>query len=91
MMDKKQESAKANNLVYCFVFLNRVDEMPRFFLVPSEVVAEYLTKEHAYWLAQPHKKKVKSTNIRAFRISLDATSHGLPAALYENKWELLDL
>ena len=89
-MDEKHETLIAKNLFYRFVSLNKAEEMPRFFVVPSKVVAEYVTKERAYWLTQPHGKEVKNTNMRKFRIGLNATSHGLQPTHYENKWGCLD-
>jgi hypothetical protein len=89
-MSKKHETLKANNLVYCFVLLTEGNRRPRFFLVPSGVVVEYVKTEHKYWLAQPRYREVKSKDIRRFRIRLDDTSHGLSAITHENKWELFD-
>lgn len=95
IMDKKHESIVDDKLFYCFVQLLGNDKMPLFFIVPSKDVADYVKKEHEYWLKLPRKKQIKKEDddlipIRMFRIAFDAQSHGLKAADYENKWSFFD-
>jgi len=72
-MNEKHETVNDSELFYCFVHINgsRTDLSKfdsRFFIVPSAVVAPYLQKEHACWLAADPNHK-ESTR-RLFRIGL---------------------
>jgi hypothetical protein len=82
IMDKKHEEIKDENLFYCFVLLRGTKQLPRFFVVPSKDVADYLKWEHEYWVSVPRKKPVKETSIRVFRV-------GVNDKKYEDNWDLL--
>ena len=41
-MSQKHEKVQDDKLFYCFVLLRDPDELPRFFVVPSSAVAEYV-------------------------------------------------
>ncbi len=74
-MNKKHEEIKDSTLIYCFVFLPAdKTQKPRTFFVPSKDVAEYCKSGHQHWLKAEHKKKVKDTDIRSFRIKPDEKS-----------------
>ena len=62
------------------------DTMPKFFLVHSKVVSEYITISHQNWLDRPgvKGKKHNDSTMRKFQIDLDDPNG------YENNWELLD-
>ena len=81
-MSKKHETQNDPNLIYCFVYLAGLDQLPKFFIVPSRKVAEYMKKQHKKWLNAPHKKPVKDTEKRMFRIEESDPSR------YEDNWEL---
>ncbi len=90
MMDIKHETIIDNKLFYCFVYLKNLIEMPLFFIVPSNIVANYCVEEHKKWFDAPRKNEVKETTMRTFRIGIDPDAHGLPLEKYENKWDYFD-
>lgn len=74
------------NLIYCFVHLGMLGELPRFFLAPSEVVAAHCSSVHAEWVAAGPEDKRKlrmSTTIRNFWFYDDENG-------YENDWGILE-
>ncbi|WP_143593610.1 hypothetical protein [Synechococcus sp. 1G10] len=84
-LTNRAEQIGAHNLVYCFVHLGTIGTLPRFFLVPSEVVAEDCSREHSDWIsAGPEEKRTirTDTTIRNFWFYDDDND-------YENNWELL--
>ncbi len=56
ILSKKAEKKFSENFFYIFVSLKGETERPEFFIVPSIKVAEYVTSNHANWLAVPGKK-----------------------------------
>ena len=98
-MNKKHEDIVNPQLFYCFVHINTnransPKDTFRYFIVPSDVVAEYVQKEHHAWLeADPSHR---TSERRTFRIGVtkdgNIKSRVPPAPLaqdYEDKWELL--
>ncbi|MCP9916245.1 hypothetical protein [Cyanobium sp. ATX 6F1] len=84
-LSSRAEQIGAPNLVYCFVHLGEVGTLPRFFLVPSEVVAEQCSREHREWIAAgPEDRRTTRTDtaIRNFWFYNDENN-------YENNWEVL--
>jgi hypothetical protein len=84
MLTQKSESFSADNHFYVFVLLREVGVRPDFYIVPSQVVAEYVATSHRQWLAG---KKAdggprKDSAMRNFR---DANQQ------YKEAWELLNL
>lgn len=80
MLTKNAEKLVGKNLFYAFVNLKRLDP-PEYFLVPSEVVAEYVTRTHRFFLKEG---------------GADSDLRKLPNAYgkfdleeYKDKWELL--
>lgn len=89
-MSRTHEEKIDENLYYCFVMLRGTQQIPRFFIVRSKEVADYVKREHTFWLKIPRKKKVKTVDKRIFRIGLTPKSHGLkPIEDYENAWHIL--
>jgi hypothetical protein len=96
-MDEKHENTSDPNLFYCFVNINNVPKSSpqktefRFFIVPSAIVANYVRKQHQFWLNNDPAHR--DTPRRQFRIgSPDAPRVAVPAppALeYENNWDLI--
>jgi len=82
-MSVKHESIIDEKLIYCFVHIEDADTIPRFFLVPSKVVAEYIKREHQFWL-DSRKGKVKDNPMRNFRIEINDPNG------YENNWEIFN-
>ena len=83
LMHEKAENYHADNLFYVFVNLNNGGK-PDFFVVPSKVVADYITKSHQRWLGTPGRKgqKHKDRTMRQFK-DLEGN--------YSNRWNLLGL
>jgi len=84
LLNKKSEDYHNKNLYYVFVNLKDVGEKPEYHIVPSQKVADYVTKTHREWLATPGKKgqQHRDNTMRIFRDDEDQ---------YLEKWELLGL
>ena len=54
---------------YVFVLLDKPGQRPKFFIVPSKVVAQFVTQDHATWLAAPKSDGTprRDTTMRSFR------------------------
>lgn len=63
----KNEELVGENIIYIFVLLNGLN-LPSYYIVPSEVVANQISEEYRNWLNTPGKdgKKHKDTTIRTF-------------------------
>ncbi|MGH7147817.1 MAG: hypothetical protein ACREIJ_07965 [Nitrospiraceae bacterium] len=83
VMDKKHEELCEPNLFYCFVALQGSDSRPKFFVVPSKVVARYVKWQHGYWLST-RGKTVKDTSMRKFRIPYEDPKG------YEDNWKVFE-
>ena len=85
-MNIKHESINSDNLIYCFVFIPTENTLTsQIFFVPSAEVARYVCWEHEYWLKNiPHKKEVKDTDMRTFRICIPEFER------WENNFTLFD-
>ncbi|TSC90376.1 MAG: hypothetical protein G01um10145_48 [Microgenomates group bacterium Gr01-1014_5] len=91
MMGEKHETISEPNLYYCFVNIEKQTNIFRFFIVASEVVAEYVKVQHKYWLDRKPGLSQKEIDIpmRQFRVGLE-DNYSIPTPLakdYENKWE----
>lgn len=84
MLDHKAEEYHSKTLFYVFVNLNGADEHPDYHIVPSAVVARYISTTHQEWLAKPGRtgKPHRDQGIRKFK---DSTNE------YRNRWDLLGL
>lgn len=80
-MSQKHEADATANLVFCFVQIEAVDALPRFFLVPSRDVATYVRWQHQHWLAAKGST-VRDTPMRRFRIPVDDPKG------YQNNWAI---
>jgi hypothetical protein len=87
-MSEKHEKLADPALFYCFVNTSGDTATTfRFFIVPSEVVAEYVKAQHQLWLER--NPKAKDTSMRVFRLALEKDGYPLPtpsAEQYENDW-----
>ena len=55
-MKAKHEAMVRDLLFYCFVdFGNSLDDPPKCWVIPSNIVADALMKSHQSWLAKPGK------------------------------------
>ena len=80
-MSEKHESIRDDRLFYCFVCLGAIDELPKFFIVPSKHVASYVRKQHKQWLAS-REAKVEVTTMRRFRIEVTDPNG------YQDNWKV---
>lgn len=83
LLNKKAEKIAEDNLVYVFVNLKELNELPDFHVVPSKIVAQQVKEGHAQWLRTPGKKgqKHKDTSMRMFVDSKDK---------FKNSWNILE-
>jgi hypothetical protein len=90
-MSQKHEGIKDKDLYYCFVILRGVDELPRFFIVSSQQVAQYVKTAYQYRLDLPGGGELKKTTTRMFRLKLNSKLHDfdLPIKNHENRWDIL--
>lgn len=81
MLGMKNEKLLGDNIVYIFVVLNELNS-PEYHIVPSKIVAEYITNSHKTWLDTPGIKGRKhvDTSMRQF---FDENNR------YLNRWDLL--
>lgn len=81
MLAQKNENIIAENVFYVFVHLHQL-EAPTYFVVPSKIVAETISKGHKEWLDTPSKngEQHKDSNIRTIEFNDDT---------YLNRWDYL--
>ena len=84
ILSKKNESLKAENLIYCFVHISDLKTMPRFYLVHSNTVADYVKKQHEFYLSNKKTPPKSDSGMRKFRIEINDPND------YENNWNLLE-
>lgn len=82
MLTQKCESLKAPNIKYVLVVLNNLNN-PEYHIVPSEYLAETVSKLHKDWLNTPGKNG-QSHNDNPARYFYDETNTFL------NRWDLLE-
>ena len=88
IMNKKHEKLSDKNLVYCFVFIDLKDKSKtKIFFYRPEDINLYIYTQHKKWLHAEHKKKVKDTDMRIFRIGLE---HVDKNKFQDNFWCCLD-
>lgn len=68
ILNNKSESYYSNSHFYVFVAIKELGSRPSFFIVPSTVVAETITKGHSQWLQGEKRDGTlrKDTNLRKF-------------------------
>ena len=84
MLNEKCETYHSKNLFYIFVNLIGLTNRPCFHVVPSQIVAERISKSHKQWLSSPPKegRVRRDTSIRHFKD---------PDNEYFERWDLLGL
>ncbi len=92
MMTEKHENISDPNLFYCFVNIEKQTNVFRFFIVPSMLVAQYVDKQHQFWLKNRPGLSEEEIAIpmRQFRIGIDSSGYQIPTPLakdYENNWD----
>jgi hypothetical protein len=83
ILNQKAEKNHKTNHYYVFVNLGSQLERPKYYIVPSKAVADFVSKNHAKWLKTPGKKRQKhnDNSVRKF-----SDTEGK----YLEKWDLLD-
>lgn len=81
LLNKKNEMTYGENFFYVFVSLNYLNQ-PEYHIVPSEIVAKRIKRDHEEWLATPGRngRKHNNTNNRKFNDGNDE---------YLNQWSYL--
>lgn len=82
LLNKKAETISEENLLYIFVNLNGLGELPDFYLVSSEEVAKSVRDGHENWLSTPGKKGQARTDTPMRMFLSDGT--------HKNNWTLLE-
>lgn len=87
ILSEKNEDDDKDHFFYVFVSLNKKNEQPLYFVVPSKVVANFIRLNHQEWITSPGKKGQthNSTTMRKFVLDKETREK------YKNKWEILDL
>ncbi len=91
-MDKKHESIIDKDLFYCFVSIASDTNSFGFYIVPSDVVAKFVTESHKYWLKDQGGRNRKDSNNRSFMLgdSNQKYKFKLPFSQnYQDRWDLL--
>ena len=80
MLNKKSETFHSPDYFYVFVTFKELKKRARFYIVPSEIVAATISKNHRAWLKGTKKdgEQRKDTPMRRFRISENSG--------YEDAW-----
>jgi hypothetical protein len=96
IMNERHEHVVDPSVLYAFVDLEPAPkDLPEVFIIPSEVVADVLAKEHAAWLETPRLRGEGDKVDNAMRRILPAYRHqveGCPDGWMEDwrdRWDLL--
>jgi hypothetical protein len=92
MMNKKHEEMRDPDLFYCFVNISEDTKKFRFFIVPSRIVADYVSKQHKLWLDEDATRSRENT-IRTFRIGYANEKYRISTPtedVYEDNWTFSD-
>ncbi len=84
ILNEKCEKLVDENIFYVFVNLKNINELPEFYIVPSEVVSNYTSNNHKKWLKEKGKKG-QQRNDSTMRKFKDTEKEFL------NRWDLLQL
>jgi hypothetical protein len=84
LLDQKAEGYQSKTLFYVFVNLKGLGQLPDYHVVPSGVVARFITEDHRAWLTQPNRAggSHRDNRLRVFR---DGKNE------YLGRWDLLGL
>ena len=92
IMNEKHEEMRDPTLFYCFVNIGEDTKLFRYFIVPSNIVADYVSRQHQLWLKDKDTHS-RENAMRTFRIGLANEMYPIPtptADEYEGKWSILD-
>jgi hypothetical protein len=89
-MGDKHEMMNDKDLFFCFVAIEEVTDNFEFYIVPSNVVADYVKWSHTDWLAGDLKRK--DTQMRSFDLGTKECVYNHPVPMaedYRRNWNLL--
>lgn len=89
MMNEKHEKMRDQTLFYCFVNISEDTKKFRYFIVPSRVVANYISREYQLWLDE-NDTHSRNNKMRTFRIGLASEKYAIPTPIaddYEDNWK----
>jgi hypothetical protein len=81
ILNEKAEQFYAENLFYVFVNLKSQAELPDFYIIPSNVVADYVKRTHQQWLNSPGKRGQAHRDNPARKFKAEEQ--------YRNNWQIL--
>ncbi|MFZ5534605.1 MAG: hypothetical protein ACOY3M_00395 [Patescibacteria group bacterium] len=87
ILSKKDEDRTDDSYFYVFVHFDKSTYKYRYFIVPNNVVTQYLYYEHKAWMET--KGATKESTVRTFRLGLfyEEYNFNVPmAGSYEDKW-----
>lgn len=84
IMNQKHEQLRDPTLFYCFVNIATDTKHFRFFVVPSNIVADYVTTSHKVWLQDDSSHQ--DSTMRKFVIGTKMEKYRFPTATKED-WE----
>jgi hypothetical protein len=84
VLSEKNEKLIDLNICYVFVNLRGDGDLPEFYIIPSKIVASYITNDHQNWLSKKGSKGQdrKDNNLRKFRDTKKK---------YLGRWDLLGI
>lgn len=87
-MKKRHETMVEPNLYYCFVNINKNDNIFKYYILHSSIVAKYVKAQHKIWLKA--KSSHRDTEMRSFRIGFKNESYFIKNTPtvedFEDKW-----
>lgn len=89
-MGDKHETNRDPRLFYCFVSIADNTQFFDFYIVPSNIVANFVTESHQYWLNEADTRK--DNPMRKFMLGKGGENYpvNMPLAeTYHGKWDLL--
>ncbi|KKR50298.1 MAG: hypothetical protein UT84_C0012G0001 [Candidatus Curtissbacteria bacterium GW2011_GWA1_40_16] len=87
MLDEKNDDYNFPDLFYVFVGYNKSFKKPKLFVVPSQIVSEYIKKDGKVWISGYTKKGQLHKNIQKRGFDIESKDE----KKYLNKWNLLGL
>jgi hypothetical protein len=88
IMSEKHERLNDPDLFFCFVNITEDNDF-RFFIVPSAVVADYLTRSHKHWADEKPSRK-RASPMRIFLLCKPDETTPIPVPEmehYANNWQ----
>ena len=82
----KDEKGKSKDFYYAFVKLNKFEEDPDFWIIPSQVVCPLIKKAHKRWSAAPGRNNRKHDKESSLRI-LPIVPTELQKQIYPKDWD----